>query len=361
MLMKALKITGITLAGLIGTLILSIQFMNYHPEPLEEMEVHCSADAPELQPGEQLKVLNWNIQYLAGKSYVFWYDVSDGSGKDIKPAASEVKKTLGEFIRVVKEENPDVLLLQEVNVDARSTDYMNQVQEILEGLGPEYACHTSAYYWKSDFVPDPNVLGSVGMKLLTISKYRIESARRHQLTMMPMDIISQQFYLKRAVLEARLPVSDRNPLVLLNTHLDAFAQGTDIMEKQVNEVKGLLQSLDEEGSEWIIGGDFNLLPPEWDRSQLHENDQVYYQDTSEIQTLFADFRSSVDQETLNGPDQAQYYTHFPNSHIVEKPDRTIDYIFYSAGLDQKNYYVRQQGALHISDHLPMVGVYSITE
>ena len=85
MLMKALKITGITLAGLIGTLILSIQFMNYHPEPLEEMEVHCSADAPELQPGEQLKVLNWNIQYLAGKSYVFWYDVSDGSGKDIPP------------------------------------------------------------------------------------------------------------------------------------------------------------------------------------------------------------------------------------------------------------------------------------
>ena len=134
--MKALKITGFTLAGLLGILFLTVNLITYHPGPVEEMEIQCSADAPELQPGQEIKVMNWNIQYLAGKSYVYWYDVSDGSGMDLEPAAEEVKKTLGEFLKVVREERPDILLLQEVHVDAKATDYMDQVTEIVKGLGP---------------------------------------------------------------------------------------------------------------------------------------------------------------------------------------------------------------------------------
>ncbi|HBS04305.1 MAG TPA: metal-dependent hydrolase [Leptospiraceae bacterium] len=357
--MKALKVIGISLAGLVGLLVLTINLITYHPDPLEDMDVQCDADAPELQPGQELKIMNWNVQYMAGKSYVFWYDVTDGSGKDYEPEYAEVEKTLEEFLRIVKDEKPDVLLLQEVNVDAKSTGYMDQVARIMEGLGPEYPCQTSAYYWKSDFVPDPNVLGSVGMKLLTISRYRIESARRHQLSIMPMDIVSQQFYLKRAILEASLPVEDRKPLVLLNTHLDAFAQGTDTMQKQVAEVRDLLLALNEEGNDWLIAGDFNLLPPGWDRSQLHENDRVYYQEESEIESLFSEFNSSVDAETLNGPNQSRYYTHFPNSHVIKEPDRTIDYMFFSADLEQLDYRVRRDGTLTISDHLPMIGVFRL--
>ena len=357
--MKALKITGLSLAGILGALVLTINLITYHPEPIEDMKVQCAADAPDLQPGQEVKVMNWNVQYMAGKSYVFWYDVSDGSGKDQEPEFSEVKKTLAEFLEIVKSEKPDVLLLQEVNVDAKSTNYMDQIAEIMDGLGPDYPCHTSAYYWKADFVPDPNVMGSVGMKLLTISRFRMESARRHQLSIMPMDMISQQFYLKRAILESRISVEDRKPLVVLNTHLDAFAQGTDIMERQVSEVRDLLLKLNEEGNDWIIGGDFNLLPPGWDRSQLHKNDQVFYQEDSEIQTLFAEFNSSVGAEALNGPQQSNFYTHFPNSHIVQAPDRTIDYIFYSAGLEQQSYRVRNEDTLSISDHLPLIGVYRL--
>lgn len=359
--MKALKITGFTLAGLLGILFLTVNLITYHPGPVEEMEIQCSADAPELQPGQEIKVMNWNIQYLAGKSYVFWYDVSDGSGTDLEPAAEEVKKTLGEFLKVVREERPDILLLQEVHVDAKATDYMDQVTEIVKGLGPEYPCYTSAYYWKADFVPDPNVMGSVGMKLLTISRYKMETARRHQLSLVPMDIVSQQFYLKRAILEVSLPVTDRQPLVVMNTHLDAFAQGTDTMERQVNEVRDLLLSLNEEGNDWLISGDFNLLPPEWQRSQLDPRDQVFYQEESEIQTLFSEFNSSVDVDTLNGPNQAKYYTHFPNSHTIKGPDRTIDYIFYSSDLSQSSYSVRQTDTQHISDHLPMIGKYRLPE
>ena len=100
--MKALKITGLSLAGILGALVLTINLITYHPEPIEDMKVQCAADAPDLQPGQEVKVMNWNVQYMAGKSYVFWYDVSDGSGKDQEPEFSEVKKTLAEFLEIVK-------------------------------------------------------------------------------------------------------------------------------------------------------------------------------------------------------------------------------------------------------------------
>lgn len=359
--MKTLKTTGLVLSGLIGALILAIQFSTYHPEELEKVEIHCASDAPELAAGQKLKILNWNIQYLAGKNYVFWYDTSDGTGTHTRPETAEIRKTLNELLRVIREEDPDILLLQEVNVGAKNTDYMDQIQAIMSGLPKDYVCQTSAYYWKASFVPDPNVLGSVGMKLLTVSKYKMESARRHQLSLMPMDPVSQQFYLKRAVLETTLPVTDRAPLVVMNTHLDAFAQGTDVMERQVNEVKDILQAHSEEGHEWIIAGDFNLLPPGWDLSQLKEAHRAFYHEETDITPLFAEFNSSVTEEELNGENQANYYTHSPNSHDSHGPDRTIDYLFYSSGLSQQEYYVRNKDTLHISDHLPMIGTYTLPQ
>ncbi|MCB1168323.1 MAG: endonuclease/exonuclease/phosphatase family protein [Leptospiraceae bacterium] len=359
--MKVLKIAGFAAAALVGALILTIQVITYHPDPIEEMKVHCPDDAPELSSDQPIKVLDWNIQYLAGKNYVFWYDTSDGTGKDVRPSSADIQTTLKRVQSVIRAENPDIVMLQEVNVDAASTDHMDQIAAIMRGLPQQYKCHTSAYYWKADFVPDPHVMGSVGMKLLIISKYKISSAQRHQLAMVPMDPVSSQFYLKRAVLTARMPVQNATDLVVLNTHLDAFAQGSDTMQRQVAEVRDLLSSLSEEGVEWIIGGDFNLLPPNWNRDQLAPIDRVYYQEDSEIANLFDAFQSSVSEETLNGPEQSRYYTHFPNSYTVKGPDRTIDYIFYSEGLKQLDYYVRGKDTLDISDHLPLVGTYQYSD
>lgn len=87
---------------------------------------------------------------------------------------------------------------------------------------------------------------------------------------MPGDPLSQQFNLKRAILEARLPVAGHGDFVALNTHLDAFAQGSVTMGRQVAEVDELLASLTSAGLAWAIGGDFNLLPSEQARGAACE-------------------------------------------------------------------------------------------
>ncbi|EMO76024.1 hypothetical protein LEP1GSC127_3806 [Leptospira kirschneri str. 200801925] len=65
---------------------------------------------------------------------------------------------------------------------------------------------------------------------------------------------------------------------------------------------------------------------------------------------------------MNGPEKEKYYTYYPNDPAIGKPDRTIDYIFYSSNLKQTGYKVDQKDILWtISDHFPQIGIYQTTQ
>ena len=337
----------------------------FHPSELEDVQVHCGEDAPILGAGQKIRVMNWNVQYMGmgPKRNVFWYDLPAHMDEAAKakistvdrPTKEDIAWTLDEVARVIKDENPDIVLLQEVDQDSGRTHNIDQIAELKRRLGPMFACSVDAWYWKAAYVPHPNISTSVGMKLLTLSKYKIDSARRHQLDLIPENWLKQQFNLKRAVLEARLPVKNAKPLVALNTHLSAFSQGSDTMQRQVREIHAILSDLSREGVHWFIGGDFNLLPPNAvARESLSKIAQGYYQKNSEIRVLFDDFQSVITNEEMQGPDRAKYFTHISNNPLIDHPDRTIDYIFYSRNLDLLGKRVRQGDALKISDHFPVM-------
>jgi endonuclease/exonuclease/phosphatase family metal-dependent hydrolase len=240
-----------------------------------------------------------------------------------------------------------------VDDGAKRTDYQDQLALLLERLPDSYACHASAFYWKALFVPHPRIMGKVGMKLSVISKYKIREAVRHQLPRMPDNFLVGLFSLKRAVLELRLPVRSRSDLVVMNTHLDAFAQGTDTMERQVKSVGKLLSKLTQEGAAWILGGDFNLLPP-GGYERLAGEQKAYFKPRSEIAPLFEAYNAVPGPDEVSGPEPAKWFTHFSNDPRVKAPDRTIDYIFLSKKLVPGDHNVRQHDTLKISDHLPVV-------
>ncbi|MBM9502537.1 endonuclease/exonuclease/phosphatase family protein [Leptospira sp. 201903071] len=353
---KILAVLGI----LFGSLLILIYSITFHPDQAEPAEVKCAENAPILKADSKIKVLVWNIQYLAGKKRVFWYDVPNGDGPDIGPSREEIETTLKKITDYIRSENPDVILLQEVHDGAKNTFKENQLEKILSGLDPSYVCKSEAFYWKSAFVPHPKIMGSVGMKLATISKFKISDGIRHSLPLMPSDPISTQFNLKRAILQNDFPIEGGEKFTILNTHLDAFSQGTDTMHKQVDTIAGLLKELDLAGHAWVLGGDFNLLPPGFDRKSMHPNGAFFYSDEKEIKPLFDHWNSAVPLDILNGPERAKYYTHFSNDPAIGKPDRTIDYIFYSSNLRQSAYRVDQgEKVWDISDHFPQIGTYSL--
>jgi endonuclease/exonuclease/phosphatase family metal-dependent hydrolase len=333
----------------------------FHPAELQSETVFCADDSKPLKPGQALRVLSWNVQYMAGKNYVFFYDLPDNSGPDERPSTADIEKTLIEVARVIVDESPDVILLQEVDDGAKRTDYADHLDLLMKLLPEDYGCRASTFYWRAKFVPHPRIMGSVGMKLCTISRYKMRKAVRHQLPIMKTDPLTRQFNFKRAVLEVRLPVEGAKDLVVLNTHLDAFAQGSDTMERQVDKVRSIVSELADEGVPWLIGGDFNLLPPGKARSLLSERQKKHYREKSEIKPLFDKYQAVPDLEEINGAQRDRWFTHLPNDPAIKKPNKTIDYIFYSKTLRLGEHYVRQRDTLEISDHLPVVAEFLLPE
>jgi len=356
---KWLRRILIGLLTVVVVLVAAVWLTTFHPRSVRAETVTCPDDAPTLQSGQALEVMSWNVQYMAGKGYVFWYDLFDESGPDERPSPSSITATFEEVSRVIVDESPDVILLQEVDDGASRTDGEDQLERLLGLLPDEYACSASAFYWKALFVPHPRIMGSAGMKLSTISRYRIDEATRHQLPIMPSDPLTQQFNFRRAILEVRLPVEGGADLVSLNTHLDAFAQGTDTMQQQVALAKDLLDDLKDAAHPWVLGGDFNLLPsgPQYDN--LPEDQRVYYQPESELRVLTYAYPSVPSLEETKGEESSAWFTHYPNDPAVTGPDRTIDFVFFDPSLELGDHFVRSGDTLAISDHLPVVATFTL--
>ena len=357
-LIKSFKWTAIRLFFLAAMLALLIWSITFHPPALQAEVVVNQAAVATLKSGQQVKILSWNVQYMSGKNYEFWYDSINGNGPDIRAKRTDIEQTFKQVARLIIEQNPDVILLQELHDNAKRTDYEDQLQRLLALLPAEYNNYSEAFYWQASYVPLPQIMGSVGMKLGVISKYKLGDALRHQLPSIKADIITDQFNFRRAIQEISLPVTGGSKLTLMNTHFDAFAQGSDTMQQQVDYLQRLLHGKNENGEAWVIAGDFNLLPP-GQYENLGAKASAAYQPESELARIYNEFNVIPSITQTNGPDASSWFTHFPNGSDFAAPDRTIDYIVYSDHIQVVNSQVIQQNTWHISDHLPMIATITL--
>ena len=349
----------VTLAVLVIVFCVAVYASTFHPAEVQAEPITCPGEAPKLQRGQGLKIITFNVQFMAGRGYVFFFDVLNNAGPDERPAPESIRTTLAEVARIISDENADIVLLQEVDDGAKRTDYRDELADLLALLPKDYACHVSAFYWKARYIPHPRIHGAVGMKLAIISKYQITAAIRHQLALVPNNIVVQQFNPKRAILETHLPVVGAADLVVMNTHLEAYAQGTNTMQTQVAQVNTLLDKTTAAGSPWMIGGDFNLLPPGDGYARLSADQKIFYQPDSELHVLTDRFHVVPSLEDVNGPDYARWFTQGTNSPAPPKLDKTIDFIFYADKLPLVVDYVRQKDTLQISDHAPVIAEFKI--
>ncbi len=177
---------------------------------------------------------------------------------------------------------------------------------------------------------------------------------------MPGDPLTRLFNFKRCVLEARLPVRGGGEFAALGTHLDAFAQGSNTMERQVAAMMRLLGSLDDAGVAWALGGDFNLLPP-GAYLRLARDQRYLYNERSEIEPLMAAYQSVPGQLETGGGQRQAWYTQYPNDPLCQGPDRTIDYLFLSGNVMKGGHHVRRSDCMAISDHFPVVSEIRLPE
>lgn len=350
MIARALFIIALVTGLIVGF----VYSTTWHPAAREQAPLACNPKtrAPALVPGQALKVMTWNIQYLAGKRYVFWNDMEDGSGEDERPTPEDLAYNLDEVARVIRDEQPDIVLLQEVSDGAKNTDYTDQLALLQARVTDLYPCSAQAFDWKADFVPLPHIFGSVGTKLVTLSRFQLDRAERIQLPTHNGNIIARQFQPRRALLVSYLPLRDGGHMAVINTQLDNV--GPDTEPLQIQATSRLLDKFESSGTPWLIGGDFSLLPLGQYR-RLAPEQRSRYQPDSPLHLLWDKYPMIPDNAEVSGIDRNQWLTHFPNDPRLSGPDRTVDYLFYSPHLKRVGALVRRDDTLLISDHLPVIG------
>ena len=278
----ALRITLCT----VGALLLIVAayviyvFVSYHrlpdnieldplPNPISYMSM--DRQPPEqifIEPGEQTyTIMTYNIGFGAyTPDYSFFMDGGKYSWARSKEGLTENLKNIGMMVRDI---DPDFVLMQEVDEDGTRTYHFNEMSYMCTLL--DYFQHVYARNFDSPFLfwPLLEPHGANKSGILTLSKAYIQSALRRSLPVadsfskivdydrcysisrIPLDKTSAIMYLSQA-----RPDSDAKELVIFNVHLSAYSTES-VREAQLSMLFEDMQKEYGKGNYVICGGDFN--------------------------------------------------------------------------------------------------------
>ncbi len=233
----------------------------YRPDDLETVEVVNNV-TPSVKLNEPLRFMTFNIGYAGlGATEDF---VMDGGEKGRPDSLNVVESFLAGILNVMTEEQAiDFYLMQEVDLNARRSYYVNQVERIQERLGDSYSS-VFALNFKATFVPFPvsltDYIGPVESGLQTLSRFDVNEAERHQFPgsfSWPLRIAN----LKRAMLVTTYEIEDsERVLIVVNLHMSAYDDG-GMRSQEMAYLREFIQSEYDNGNYVVVGGDFNHLFP----------------------------------------------------------------------------------------------------
>jgi len=198
---------------------------------------------------EPLYVMVWNIGYAGlGEESDFKAD----GGEMLRPPGKDVvKKNLAGIQGVLKQAEPDVVLMQEL----AGPGFLTMGVDVLGGVKDTLADYSM--FFSSDirtrFFPGPM---SLKHGLGTFMRVAHEPTKIIRIAEEPGTIMG---FIKRRyhVQVTELNVSGQ-AWVLINVHLSAFDEGANTRMTQVREVLDLADSYYQQGKAVAVGGDWNM-------------------------------------------------------------------------------------------------------
>jgi endonuclease/exonuclease/phosphatase family metal-dependent hydrolase len=314
-------------------------------------------------PDSSVVVMTWNIRYGFGRGP--WF--GDACDYKVIYSKEEILTNLTLIAQKIRQVNPDILFLQEADINSSRSAYVDEVRWLLDNTDFNYAAY--GLQWKAQFVPSDG-LGRVEETNAILSRWKLKDAKRFQLDRRKDQIaIERYFYERYCMVEATVEIPGFKDLVLLNIHASAFATD-DTKYKNLEEFKKELDTMSESGKFFVAGGDLNTLPPGSTKtdyciedmcsnesfhqpgdSPMHKDGSDYTRETEWIVPLYESYQCAV---TLNQylPGQEAFFTHTTRpDHFW---DRTLDYLFTNNRWRNGSSFVRQDFLLD-SDHAPVGG------
>ncbi len=362
--------------------------LKFTREDVPRYKANAEHPAPPQNP-TGLKVMAWNVKYGACR-VDFWFDFW---GDRVQLSEGEVNDCLTKVTALIKEYDPDILMAEEIEVDSKRSAYVDMVRFVLENTNLQYATFDET--WNARYVPSEGV-GRITLGNAIFSRYPITKAERiRQVDRTDQDFLTATFYIKRAIGRAEIDLGDRK-IAAFVVHTEAYDfDGTK--QKQIQQIFDVLKV---EEMPWVIGGDFNELPPVCDEkaaegspdscegklrlagflderasSKGTEYEQPPY--TPSVMKQFYDsYEPSISLSRYGVGEAAQspYFTHtvlgpdgVNDEGVPGRWNRTLDYLFIRKGESWTNTDVLQEAGrlgitgdpLRLSDHAPVVGTWGL--
>jgi endonuclease/exonuclease/phosphatase family metal-dependent hydrolase len=310
------------------------------------------------QPDSSIMVMTWNIRFGIGRSP--WF--GDACSDNTIFGADEVMPHLEAIVKQIDSLHPDILFLQECDIESKRTAYINELQYILDNTHFNYAAYVSE--WKSEYIPSDG-LGRMDMGLVILSPWPIKDAKRINLaTRGDQAGIVNYFYLHSCIVTGKIHIPGFKEFSLLNIHASAFATD-DTKQKHFLEFKAELDKIEAEGGYFLAGGDLNTLPPGSDSTDFcmedkcpgesfhqpgddpqHKPGSDYSPETEWISPIFNTYTSAISISDFK-QDPTKYFTHTTRpGHFW---DRTLDYLYTNYQWKEGSAKTHQY-ALELSDH-----------
>lgn len=239
----------------LGALLLWATVTDFAP-PLET-ELQATTPVPALTDSI-FELVTWNIGYAGlGADVDFFFD----GGKMVHGSLEQLQRNKAAiYAWMAQHPEIDFFLLQEVDAKAKRTYYLDQFAEIKTQL-PDYHGFFATNYLV-DFVPQPLLepMGEVHSGMASFSKYPVERSLRVAFQgnyPWPKSV----FMLDRCFVPIYLPLPNGKHLVVINTHNEAYDDGS-LKQQQNEQLRDFLLAEAQKGNPVIVGGDWNQMPPE---------------------------------------------------------------------------------------------------
>ena len=362
--------------------------MKFTREDVPRYKANAEHPAPVANP-TGLKVMAWNVKYGACR-VDFWFDFW---GDRVQLSEGEVTDCLSKISALIKEYDPDILMTEEIEVDSKRSAYVDMVRFVLENTNLAYATFDET--WHTRYIPQEGV-GRIILGNAIFSRYPITKAERiKQVDRTDQDFLTSTFYIKRAIGRAEIDLGDRKVAAFV-VHTEAY-DNDGTKQRQIQQIFDVLKA---EELPWVIGGDFNELPPVCDEkaeagsadscegklklsgylderasSKGTQYEQPPY--TPSVMKQFYDsYEPSIPLARYGVGEAAQlpYFTHsvlgpdgVNDEGVPGRWNRTLDYLFIRKAESWSNTDVLQgPGRLGItgdpsrlSDHAPIVGTWGL--
>lgn len=322
----------------------------------EATEVVPAPSAP-----SALRVATWNIKFAGGRIDFFW----DCFGDRVLMERSEVETNLAALAAAIDQLDVDVLFVQELDLNSKRTDHLDQLQWLLDHTDLSHGVYGSG--WRADYVPSDG-LGAIDNGSAILSRFPIEDPARIPLALRSdQSAIERYFYLRRHILTANVRLGPDRTLAVANLHTSAY--GTDGTKlSQIERFHELLTEWDAAGIEFLAGGDLNTLPPgtaqQRDFPDTVCEDEEFIADDYTLEAdwaapLYRDFAAAIPLAEYQA-DNAAHFTHTVDGRGFW--NRKLDYLFTNLSFDtarSQTHLDMARGGIEtmpLSDHAPVSAV-----